>query len=83
MNADTTAISALYNQVQILTTAVQALCTQSGKRLNRSQFAERLGIHRNTLNTRLEQDRTMPRPGKDGKWLLADIIEWETRRARR
>lgn len=83
MNADSTLISALHKQVQILTTAVQALCSQSGTRLNRSQFAQRLGIHRNTLATRLDQDRTMPRPGKDGKWLLADIIAWESRSVRR
>lgn len=83
MSPESTLINALFKQVQILTTAVETLCSQSGTRLNRSQFAHRLGIHRNTLATRLAQDRTMPRPGKDGKWLLADIIEWESRPVRR
>lgn len=83
MTAQLADISMLQKQIQNLTTAVQTLCTQSGMRLNRSQFAHRLGIHRNTLITRLAQDRTMPRPGKDGKWLLSDIIEWESRPVRR
>lgn len=72
-------VEALIQQVRILSTAVQMLCTQNGTRLNVQQFAERLGIHRNTLANRLKTDRTMPRPGKDGKWLLSEIIEWEQR----
>lgn len=82
MNAGSTLISPLHKQVQILTTA-QALCTQSGTRLNRSQFADRLGIHRNTLGSSLDQDGSMPRPDKSGKWRLADIIAWESPPVRR
>lgn len=76
-------ISMLKMHILNMTSALQILCSQSGARLNRTQLAERLGIHRNTLATRLAQDRTMPRPGKDGKWLLADIIAWESRPVRR
>ena len=72
-------VEALTQQLRILTTAVQMLCTQSGTRLNVQQLADRLGVHRNTVTARLKTDRTMPRPGKDGKWLLSEIIEWEQR----
>lgn len=83
MTTQPSEISMLKTHILNMTSALQILCSQSGARLNRTQFAERLGIHRNTLATRLGQDRTMPRPGKDGKWLLADIIAWESRPVRR
>ena len=50
-----------------------------GDRLNREEFARFLGVHRHTLRRRLETDRTMPRPGKDGKWLLSEVLEWQER----
>jgi len=50
-----------------------------GTRLNREQLAQRLGIHRHTLRVRLAQDRSMPRPGPDGRWLLSEIMHWEQR----
>lgn len=80
-STENSALLALKSQVAILTSAVQMLCVQQGSRLTRAQLSHRLGIHRNSLNVRLAQDRTMPRPGTDGKWLLSEIIEWESRRA--
>lgn len=50
-----------------------------GDRLNCEEFARFLGVHRNTLRRRLDSDRTMPRPGKDGKWLLSEVLEWQDR----
>lgn len=82
-NSETSVLIALKQQVAILTSAVQTLCIQQGSRLNRAQLAQRLGIHRNSLSVRLSQDRSMPRPAKDGKWLLSEIIEWETQNAQR
>lgn len=70
---------AIAERLERLTSAVELLSEVQGVRLNRAQFAARLGIHRNTLATRLATDPRMPRPGKDGKWRLADIIEWERR----
>lgn len=69
----------LMRTMQVMASALQTLCTQAGARLTRQQLAERLGVHRNTLAARLARDRTMPRPGKDGKWLLAEVIDWEMR----
>ena len=73
-------IAELSAKIDILTNAVQALCTQSGARITRSQLAERLGVHRNTIANMLERDRRMPRPSNDGKWMLSDIIAWECSR---
>lgn len=49
-----------------------------GTRLTRQQVCDRLGVHRNTLTTYIK-DRGFPAAGKDGKWLLSDVMEWEAR----
>lgn len=67
----------LESKVDILIDVVRSLCNQSGTRITRQQLADRLKVHRNTLANMLARDRRMPRPGSDGKWLLADIIAWE------
>ena len=72
-------LAELKEQLDILTHAVKALSVQHGGRLNRQQFADRLGIHRNTLKSFLDRDHLMPRPGDDGKWMLTEIIDWELR----
>jgi predicted DNA-binding transcriptional regulator AlpA len=66
----------LMERIEQLTTAVQSLSTMLGARLTRAQLCERLGIHRNTLARRLSEPG-FPLPGKDGKWLLSSVIEWE------
>lgn len=69
----------LIHRIELLTNAVQALSSQLGSRLTRAQLAERMGVHRNTLAKRIADPR-FPQPGRDGKWLLSDIIEWERSR---
>ncbi|KAF1021853.1 MAG: hypothetical protein GAK30_01542 [Paracidovorax wautersii] len=64
----------------ILASAVQTMLQKSGTRITRAELAERWGIHRNTLATRLAADKSLPRPGRDGKWLLSEIVEWELHR---
>lgn len=73
-------IARLMGRIDLLTQTIQTLCTIAGARLNRQQLCDRWGIHRNTLTTRIDGDRTIPRPGKDGRWLLSEIIEWEQQR---
>lgn len=51
---------------------------ERGTRLSRAEVCERLGIHRNTLRTYLEE-RGFPKACRDGKWLLSEVIEWEHR----
>lgn len=69
----------LVQRIELLTNAVQTLSAMMGARLTRAQLAERLGVHRNTLAKRLAEPG-FPLPGKDGKWLLSDVIEWERSR---
>ena len=71
--------AAIIQRLELLTNTVQTLTTLLGARLTRAQLSERLGIHRNTLSKRLLEPG-FPLPGKDGKWLLSDVIEWERNR---
>ncbi|MDD2846184.1 MAG: hypothetical protein PHT57_14655 [Rhodoferax sp.] len=70
----------LLDRINRLASAVELMAAMLGTRLDREQLAQRLGVHRNTLRVRLAADRTMPRPGPDGRWLLSEIVEWEQRR---
>ena len=69
--------AALLDRLDKMASAMQLLAQALGTRLTREQLAQRLGIHRNTLRIRLQQDPRFPRPGSDGRWLLSEIVEWE------
>ena len=71
--------SQLLERIDKMTSAMQLMASMLGTRLDRGQLAERMGVHRNTLAKRLVTDKAFPRPGKDGKWLLSEIIDWERR----
>lgn len=71
--------AAILERIELLTNAVQTLTTMMGARLTRTQLCERLGIHRNSLARQMAKPG-FPLPGKDGKWLLADVIAWERSR---
>lgn len=47
-----------------------------GIRLTRQEVCDRLGVSRNTLVVYMKS-RGFPQPMRDGKWLLAGVIEWE------
>jgi predicted DNA-binding transcriptional regulator AlpA len=68
----------LIARIDMLTQAVERMAQMQGNRLSREELCARLGIHRSTLLRWLETDRKFPRPDKSGKWLLADIIRWES-----
>jgi predicted DNA-binding transcriptional regulator AlpA len=67
----------LLERIDKMASAMQLMASMLGTRLDRGQLAERMGVHRNTLTKRLMTDKTFPRPGRDGKWLLSEIIDWE------
>ncbi len=69
----------MMQRIDALTSAVQFMASALGQRLTRAQLCDRMGVHRNTL-AKLMKDPTFPLPGKDGKWLLSEIVEWETRK---
>lgn len=69
----------MVQRIELLTNAVQTMAAMLGARLTRAQLSERLGVHRNTLAKRLTEPG-FPTPGRDGKWLLSEVIEWERSR---
>lgn len=70
-------IDQLLKRLDSLTTAVLTMAKASGSRLTRAEVCERLGVHRNTLATYMA-DRDFPTHAKDGKWLLSEVVQWET-----
>jgi predicted DNA-binding transcriptional regulator AlpA len=70
---------AIIQRLDSLTMAMAAFAKLTGVRLSRADVCERLGIHRNTLPTYIA-GKDFPTPGQDGKWLLAEVIEWESRK---
>lgn len=71
--------TAILTSLDQLRSAVATMARQQGARLTRAEVCERLGVHRNTLRTYVDS-KGFPTPGRDGKWLLAEILEWEARK---
>jgi predicted DNA-binding transcriptional regulator AlpA len=74
-----TEVAQLSQRLDTLTQGFAQLARLMGARLTRAEVLERLGIHRNSLRTYMA-DKGFPKPGKDGKWLLAEVVEWEARK---
>jgi transcriptional regulator with XRE-family HTH domain len=51
-----------------------------GERLTREEMLARLRVSSNTLTHRV-RNKLVPSPGVDGKWLLAEVLEWESQAA--
>jgi hypothetical protein len=51
-----------------------------GERLTRDEMLARLRVSSNTLTHRVRH-KLVPSPGSDGKWLLAEVLEWESQAA--
>lgn len=49
-----------------------------GDRLTRAEMCERLGVTSHTITYRMRRGE-LPKPGADGRWLLSEVIEWESR----
>lgn len=73
---------AILQRLDSLTAAFVAMAKITGARLTRAQMLERLGVSSNTLTARVRSGQ-VPKPGSDGKWLLAEVVEWESRDASR
>jgi predicted DNA-binding transcriptional regulator AlpA len=66
-------VEALYEEIRALRVDMNRLL---GIRLNHQAMADRLGVTRRTLYNRI-QAGSVPRPGPDGTWLVADVLNWE------
>jgi len=67
---------ALATEVAALRQTVAELVQAIGPRLTREQLCQRRGIHRNTLAGLIERG-IVPRPDVHGRFLLADVMEYE------
>ncbi len=74
-------VQTLHQTVDVLTEATAEVTKNLGTRLTRTEVRKRLDVSNYTLNKMMAEKR-FPRPGKDAKWLLSEIIEWETTRDR-
>jgi predicted DNA-binding transcriptional regulator AlpA len=72
-------VEELRRSVDDLSASVILMAQTLGTRLTREQMCERLKVHRNTL-ARMAQAPGFPQPDRTGKWLLSEVIEWETHR---
>ena len=69
--------TAILQRLDSLTAAFVAMSRLVGARLTRTQMCERLGISSKTLTDRVKSGEA-PRPlPEEGKWLLANVVEWE------
>ena len=67
----------LEHRIELLTQAVQHLAQIHGARLTRKEVLERLRVSPNTL-TKMVAEGRFPKPVA-GRWLLSEVIEWESR----
>lgn len=70
-------LEALRNQVNALTNAVTLMARVKGERLTTVQVEERIGRTRQTIMKMVRQG-DFPEPCIDGRWLLSDILEYES-----
>lgn len=69
----------LMTEMRQLREQVAMLCRMQGKMLTRKQMLERYDVCNSTLNKRVAAGQ-LPTPGSDGRWLVAEVIEFEARR---
>ena len=68
--------SAITQRLDDLTTAFITMAKLVGARLNRAEVCDRMRVHRNTL-TAYMRDKDFPKPCRDGRWLLSEVVAWE------
>ena len=79
MSAVLPTASDLMTEMKQLREQVAMLCRMQGKMLTRKQMLERYDVCNATLNKRVAAG-TYPTPGSDGRWLVAEVFEYEARR---
>lgn len=70
------AILERFNQLERL------IVRMAGERLTREEMCDRLRVSGKTLTDRVRRG-VVPSPCTDGKWLLSEVLEWESREATR
>ena len=72
-------IEELKKEVSRLTDAVIMMAQAKGDRLTTAQVTERVGRCRQTIMAMVRRG-DFPEPCNDGRWLLAEVLEWESRK---
>ena len=72
-------IEELKKEVSRLTDAVIMMAQAKGDRLTTAQVTERVGRCRQTIMNMVRRG-DFPEPCNDGRWLLAEVLEWESRK---
>lgn len=73
-----TADQAILERLGRIESFMATMARVRGDRLTRAEMCERLGVTSHTITYRVRRG-DLPKPGTDGKWLLAEVIEWESR----
>lgn len=79
MSANIATPELLLAKIDKLTETVLMLCRMQGRILTRKQMLERYEVCNSTLNKRVAAG-VYPSPGADGRWLVAEVFEFEARR---
>ena len=79
MSANIATPELLLAKIDKLTETVLMLCRMQGKTLTRQEMLKRYGVCNSTLNKRIAA-KQLPTPGTDGRWLVAEVFEYEARR---
>lgn len=76
-----TEIQELKNEVSQLKEAIIFMARNKGESLTSTEVVARVGRTRQTITSMIRRGK-FPTPRADGRWLLADIMEWENSKPR-
>lgn len=67
----------LARKLDAINASIKLLARARGERLTRKEMSERLGITTKTL-LKYQREKRIPLPDAQGRWLLEEVIEWES-----
>ena len=74
-----TTLEALDQKMNLVLDALKLMAQTKGDRLTTAQVTERVGRCRQTIMAMVRRG-DFPEPCNDGRWLLADVLEWESKK---
>lgn len=74
-----TTLEAINQKMDLMLDAIKLMAQSKGARLTTAQVTERVGRCRQTIMAMVRRG-DFPEPCNDGRWLLADVLEWESKK---
>lgn len=74
-----TTLEALDQKMNLVLDALKLMAQAKGERLTTAQVTERIGRTRQTIMAMVRRG-DFPEPCNDGRWLLAEVLEWESKK---